>query len=296
MRCAPCSTFRMSIRRGSTTCPTILGSPRSHTSWRRSAGWILSNWRACNHRAGSDVTERIRRPPFRSSSPVLACRGGPSGLPAALGRYAADRDSSRSLRAERDPTVSRTRVPRRAQTHALPANSTAGRASPWRGFPAPGWRPDSRNQMPMCQQRHVTDQRGCCKQPRLLRRALMLPPSALPAIAHLQPLAQPEDPHRSRIGPWHGGVWIPPRQVEGRTWPSWRDRAPGAAPQSAPKPAHQAISAWPPLGHSRVPDGHSSATTGPTRGAHPGVPVVVYSTVQIRRHPLPQQGQQGGQA
>ena len=37
MRYAPCSTFRMSTKRGSTTFPTISRSPRSHTSCRRFA-------------------------------------------------------------------------------------------------------------------------------------------------------------------------------------------------------------------------------------------------------------------
>ena len=66
MRYAPCSTSRMAIERGSTICPTIFRSPRSHTSWRRFAGLILPNWTASSRHAGSGATEgpadrRLRR-------------------------------------------------------------------------------------------------------------------------------------------------------------------------------------------------------------------------------------------
>ena len=61
------------------------------------------------------------------------------------------------------------------------------------GFAAPRWYPDApENHLPLRLQRHVSDQLRCSKQPRLLRRALpILPPTALTATAHLQPLAQP---------------------------------------------------------------------------------------------------------
>ena len=61
------------------------------------------------------------------------------------------------------------------------------------GCAAPRWYPDApENHLPLRLQRHVSDQLRCSKQPRLLRRALpILPPTALTATAHLQPLAQP---------------------------------------------------------------------------------------------------------
>ena len=61
------------------------------------------------------------------------------------------------------------------------------------GCAAPRWYPDApENHLPLRLQRHVSDQLRCSKQSRLLRRALpILPPTALTATAHLQPLAQP---------------------------------------------------------------------------------------------------------
>ena len=79
MRCAPWSTSRVSTRRGSTTCPTIFGSPPSLTAWRRFAALILPNWRASSRRAGSVVTEGTRDCPLRPSSP------DPGPVPTATG-------------------------------------------------------------------------------------------------------------------------------------------------------------------------------------------------------------------
>ena len=61
------------------------------------------------------------------------------------------------------------------------------------GFAAARWYLDTpENHLPLPLQRHVGITRRCSKQSRLLRRALpILPPSALTATAHLQPLAQP---------------------------------------------------------------------------------------------------------
>ena len=61
------------------------------------------------------------------------------------------------------------------------------------GCAAARWYPDTpENHLPLRLQRHVSDQLRCSKQSRLLRRALpILPPTALTATAHLQPLAQP---------------------------------------------------------------------------------------------------------
>ena len=52
-----CSTSRMSIKRGSTTCPPVSRSPRWHRSWRRCASSISPHWTASSRRAGSGATE-----------------------------------------------------------------------------------------------------------------------------------------------------------------------------------------------------------------------------------------------
>ena len=115
MRYAPCSTFRMSIKGGSTTCPTVLGSPRSHTACRRFAPLILPNWRASSRRAGSAVTEQPAALLLRSSNPDLdaaAAATVPTGPP--HGRY--QQGATQRSAAPWCPTCA---------THALPANSTS---------------------------------------------------------------------------------------------------------------------------------------------------------------------------
>ena len=61
------------------------------------------------------------------------------------------------------------------------------------GFAAAWWYPDTpENHLPLPLQRHLWVHPRCSKQSRFRRRALpILPPSPLPATAHLQPLAQP---------------------------------------------------------------------------------------------------------
>ena len=184
MRYAPCSTFRMSIKGGSTTCPTVLGSPRSHTACRRFAPLILPNWRASSRSAGSAVTEQPAALLLRSSNPDLdaaAAATVPTGPP--HGRY--QQGATQRSAAPWCPTCA---------THALPANSTSEHllrpSRPcWRwmasknrpriavaGFAAARWYLDTpENQVPLRLQRHVPDQLRCCKQPRLLRQT---PPSS----------------------------------------------------------------------------------------------------------------------
>ena len=73
MRCAPCSTSRTSIKRGSTTCQTLSRSLRSHRSWRRSAGLILPNWRASSRRVGTGATEATGRLLHHRPRPCAGC-------------------------------------------------------------------------------------------------------------------------------------------------------------------------------------------------------------------------------
>ena len=73
----------------------------------------LPNWRASSRRAGSVVTEGTRDV---RSVPQVRTRAGPHGY---WRRYGADRDSSRSLRAGREPTVSHLWCPTCA-AHTLP--------------------------------------------------------------------------------------------------------------------------------------------------------------------------------
>ena len=56
-----CFTSRMSIRHGSTTSPTVSGSLRPHTSWRRYVRLIFPHSTASNRRADSGVTEATCR-------------------------------------------------------------------------------------------------------------------------------------------------------------------------------------------------------------------------------------------
>ena len=111
MRCVLCSTSRMSIRLGSTTCPPVSPSPRPHRSWRRYARLISPNWTASSRRAGSGVTE-----------------GDPTGTPAAVVKLStttvATEHFSPSLRAGREPALSRPPLSDSA-THAPSANGTA---------------------------------------------------------------------------------------------------------------------------------------------------------------------------
>ena len=72
-RYAPCSTFRMSTKGGSTTSPTVSGSPPSHTSCRRFAPLILPNWTASS-RGGLRGIKMVSGYPQKSP-------------PAALGRH-----------------------------------------------------------------------------------------------------------------------------------------------------------------------------------------------------------------
>ena len=92
--CAPCSISRTSIKRGSTTCLRISRSPRSHTSWRRSAGLILPNWRASSRRVGTGAPYAAGR--LLHHSPVMLAMTATADRVAAAWRTCAA--SSRSQR------------------------------------------------------------------------------------------------------------------------------------------------------------------------------------------------------
>ena len=191
----------MSIKGGSTTCPTVLGSPRSHTACGRFAPLILPNWRASSRRAGSAVTEQPAALLLRSSNPDLdaaAAATVPTGPP--HGRY-------------QQGATQRSAVPwcPTCATHALPANSTSEHLlRPSR----PCWRWMASKNRPRIavgglrgskvvsgyprKSGAATPSTPCSRSTALLQAAPItpsnspiIPPSALTATAHLKPLAQP---------------------------------------------------------------------------------------------------------